>query len=116
MKQVSQDYQLRLHGYWRSSCTWRVRIALELKRLPYEYIPVHLANAEQHGDAFVARNPLRQVPVLEWRSGGQDNQLTQSLAILRFLEGIAPEPSLEPASAFLAARAWEASELINAGI
>lgn len=109
---------LRLYGYWRSSCSWRVRIALNLKGIPYEYIPVHLTRdgGEQHKEPFTNLSRLAQVPVLEWSEGGVTHHLTQSLAILRFLEDLAPDPSLQPSSPLLRARAWEAAEMINSGI
>lgn len=109
---------IKLYGYWRSSCSWRVRIGLTLKGLQYETVPVHLVadGGGQNADGFAAVNPLGQVPVLEWTSGGEVFRLTQSLAILRLLDAAVPEPPLEPASPLLRARAWEAAELINAGI
>jgi maleylpyruvate isomerase len=109
---------LRLHGYWRSSCSWRVRIALNLKRLPYEYVPVHLTHegGEQHKEPFLTLSRLAQVPVLEWTEGGAKHQLTQSLAILHFLDDLVPDPPLQPSSPLLRARAWEAAEMINSGI
>ena len=58
---------MKLYSYWRSSCSWRVRIALHLKGLAYEYAAVHLVKdgGEQHGEAYRAINPLRTVPTLE---------------------------------------------------
>lgn len=114
---------IKLYGYWRSSCTWRVRIGLGLKGLAYETVPVHLMadGGGQNAASYDAINPLGQVPVLEWTGGegsqsGEVHRLTQSLAIVRFLDAVQPDPPLEPASPLLRARAWEAAELINAGI
>lgn len=109
---------LRLYGYWRSSCSWRVRIALNLKGLPYEYVPVHLTRegGEQHKEPFSKLSRLAQVPVLEWTEGGTKHHLTQSLAILRFLDDLVADPPLQPSSPLLRARAWEAAEMINSGI
>lgn len=109
---------LRLHGYWRSSCSWRVRIALNLKGLSYEYVPVHLTRkgGEQHTEPFSKLSRLAQVPVLEWTEAGTKQHLTQSLAILRFLDDLASDPPLQPTSPLLRARAWEAAEMINSGI
>ena len=56
---------IRLHGYYRSSTSYRLRIALELKGLDYEYVPVNLLTSEQKGAAFTARNPFGSVPLLE---------------------------------------------------
>lgn len=113
---MSED--LRLYGYWRSSCSWRVRIALNLKGIPYEYSPVHLTRegGEQHKGPFSSLSRLAQVPVLEWTEGGVKHHLTQSLAILRFLDDLVVEPPLQPTSPLLRARAWEAAEMINSGI
>ncbi|HYW91357.1 MAG TPA: maleylacetoacetate isomerase [Gammaproteobacteria bacterium] len=91
-----------LHGYWRSSASYRVRIALNLKGLAYDYRPVHLVRGggEQHAQAFRARNPHGLVPVLEV----DGHVLTQSLAIVEFLEERYPLPPLLPADPFR--RAW----------
>ena len=107
-----------LYGYWRSSSSWRVRIALNLKGITYENVPVHLVKdgGRQHAPEHVARNPMHQVPVLEVERDGQTHHLTQSLAILYWLEQEFPEPRLIPRDPLLAHRAWEAAELINSGI
>lgn len=91
-----------LHNYFRSSASYRVRIALNLKGLSYEYRAVHLnrGGGEQFGAAFRALNPLSLVPVLE--DDGQ--HLTQSLAILEYLEEVQPEPALLPATPAARAR------------
>ncbi len=91
---------MKLFGYWRSSATYRVRIALALKGLDYEYAPVNLLQGEQKSEAYLARNPLALVPALETDDGAV---LTQSLAIIEYLEETYPDPSLLPDSA--AARA-----------
>lgn len=104
-----------LHGYWRSSATWRVRIALNLKAIPYTYVPVHLieGGGQQHASAFKDKNPMAQVPVLQLPTG---EMLRQSVAIIMWLEQTQPEPALVPKDALMAARAWEAAELVNSGI
>ena len=56
---------IRLHGYYRSSTSYRLRIALELKGLGYEYVPVNLLKSEQKGKDFTNRNPFGTVPLLE---------------------------------------------------
>lgn len=88
---------MKLYGYFRSSAAYRVRIALNLKGLSYDAVPIHLTKdgGEQHRGAFRALNPQALVPVLE--DGG--HVLTQSLAILEYLEEIHPEPPLLPADA-----------------
>jgi maleylpyruvate isomerase len=85
---------MKLHSYFRSSASFRVRIALNLKELKYEYVPVHLlkSGGGQFTPLFRALNPAALVPVLE--DGTQ--VLTQSLAILEYLEEKHPEPALLP--------------------
>ncbi len=91
---------MKLFGYWRSSATYRVRIALALKNLDYDYQPVNLLKGEQKAEGYLARNPLGLVPALETDDGAV---LTQSLAIIAYLEETQPDPSLMPEGA--AARA-----------
>jgi maleylacetoacetate isomerase len=73
---------IKLYTYWRSSACYRVRIALNLKELPYESIPVHLAKGEQHAEGFQDVNPQELIPVL--MHGGR--MLRQSLAIIDYLD------------------------------
>ena len=73
---------IRLHGYYRSSTSYRLRIALELKGLDYEYVPVNLLQSEQKGAAFTSRNPFGSVPLLE--AGGMDR--VQSMAQIEWLD------------------------------
>jgi maleylpyruvate isomerase len=110
---------LTLHGYWRSSCSWRVRIALNLKGLPYTYVPVHLLKdgGQQHTAAHRAKSPLGTVPVLEVREAdGAPRYLAQSLAILEFLEERHPTPALLPQDPFARARVRMLAEMVNSGI
>ncbi len=106
---------MKLYGYWRSSCTWRVRIALAFKGLPHEVVPVHLVRAggEQHQPLHQSRNPMGQVPVLETRDG---RRLSQSMAILEYLEENYPVPSLLPTQPYERAHARQLAEMVNAGI
>lgn len=108
--------QLRLYSYWRSSCSWRVRIALELQERAYDYVAVHLVKdgGEQLGDDYTARNPMQQVPTLEWIEGGQVQRMTQSLAILEMLSERGP--ALWPDDPALRARGRELAEIVNSGI
>ncbi|HVG05970.1 MAG TPA: maleylacetoacetate isomerase [Burkholderiaceae bacterium] len=85
---------IRLYNYFRSSASYRVRIALSFKGLPYDYAPVHLlkGGGQQLAPSFRALNPDGLVPVLD--DSGQ--VLTQSLAIIEYLEETRPDPPLLP--------------------
>ncbi|MBX3709117.1 MAG: maleylacetoacetate isomerase [Gammaproteobacteria bacterium] len=85
---------LKIYDYFRSSASFRVRIALNVKKLDYQTIPVHLLNhgGEQFSDAYQQINPQCLVPTLQ--DGA--NTLSQSLAIIEYLEEIYPSPSLLP--------------------
>jgi maleylpyruvate isomerase len=104
-----------LYGYWRSSCSWRVRIALTFKALDYEARPVHLTRdgGEQLADAHRQRNPLGQVPVLALADG---RTLSQSMAILAYLEEQHPTPPLLPEDLWERACVRQVAEMINAGV
>ena len=84
---------MRLHGYFRSSASYRVRIALNLKGLKTEHLPHHLRKGEQRAPAYLALNPQGLVPTLQDDQGAV---LTQSLAIIEWLEETHPEPPLLP--------------------
>jgi maleylpyruvate isomerase len=109
---------VKLYSYWRSSCAWRVRIALHLKGVDYEYVPVHLTRdgGAQNTSEYREKNPLRTVPLLEWEEGGKVQRLSQSVAILTFLEARYPSPALWPADPLLRAQAWMLAEITNSGI
>jgi maleylpyruvate isomerase len=109
---------VKLYGYWRSSSTWRVRIALAHKGLHYEYQAVHLVRdgGEQHQPAYREVNPMEEVPTLELHHAGRPRRLAQSMAIIDYLEAVVPEPPLFPAEPFLRARARQLAEVVNAGI
>jgi len=105
-----------LYDYWRSSSAWRVRIALHFKGLAFERRVVNLSKevGEQHADAFAALNPSRQLPVLVIDDGA--HTITQSMAIIAYLEERFPTPPLLPADPWLRARARQLAEMVNAGI
>lgn len=106
--------QLVLHGYWRSSCTWRVRTALHWKGLSFETVAVHLLKdgGEQKQQAHRALNPAAQVPVLVV----DGVPVGQSMAILALIESLWPEPALLPSDPMQRAHAIAIAELVNAGI
>ncbi len=87
---------MKLYSYFRSSASYRVRIALALKGLSYEYAAVHLVKNEQLADGFRAVAPSQLVPVLEVGDGADRLTLTQSLAIIEYLDEAHPEPPLLP--------------------
>ncbi len=107
-----------LFGYWRSSATWRVRIGLALKGVDYAYEPVHLVKdgGQQHGEAHVRRNPMHQVPVLRVEHGGDVVDLTQSLAILEFLDETLEGPALLPSDPLQRAHVRRLAEVVNSWI
>ncbi len=83
---------MKLHGYFRSSASYRVRIALNLKGLGAEHLPHHLRKGEQRNPSYLAINPQGLVPTLQH----QDTVITQSLAIIEWLEETHPAPPLLP--------------------
>ena len=85
-----------LHNYFRSSTSTRLRAALNLKGLGYDYVSYALLKSEQRDPAFLAKNPAGLVPVLELDDG---TMLSQSLAIIEYLDETHPEPPLLPADA-----------------
>lgn len=86
-----------LYSYWRSSCSYRVRIVLNLKGIPYKYHAVHLLKdgGQQLTEEYAALNPMREVPTLLIDGA----TLTQSMAICEYLEETRPSPALLPVDA-----------------
>lgn len=87
---------MRLHNLYTSSTSYRVRIALNLKGIQWDYIPVDLYGGAHRSAEFTAISPGRCVPVLDLGEGGNAGLLTQSMAILEYLEETYPEPPLLP--------------------
>jgi len=103
----------QLHSFCLSSASWRVRIGLALKGIKYEYVAVHLRKQEQLEPAYAALNTMQQVPTLVLPDG---RCLTQSVAILEWLDQTYPEPALLPQDAFLRAKTRALVEMVNSGI
>jgi maleylpyruvate isomerase len=87
---------LKLHNFFRSSTSTRLRAALNFKGVPFDYVPYVLRRGDTRSPAFLAMNPAGLVPVLEREDG---TTLTQSLAIIEWLEETHPAPPLLPADA-----------------
>jgi len=104
---------MTLYGYWRSSASYRVRIALGLKGVDVRHVPVNLREGEQLLSEHSARNPQGYLPVLELEDG---TRLTQSLAILDYLDSAYPTPSIMPKDAILRSRILAASLVIASDI
>jgi maleylacetoacetate isomerase len=106
---------LKLYTYYRSSAAYRVRIALNLKGLPYEMVPIHLTKdgGQQRKPEFRAVNPQMRVPALALSSG---DVLTQSLAIIEYLDEIEPEPPFLPADALARAKVRAVAQMIACDI
>ena len=83
---------MKLHNYFRSSSSFRVRIALNLKGLDYEYVPVHIARGEHRTGSYPALSADMLVPLLE----DDGERFSQSMAIMEYLDELHPEPPLLP--------------------
>ncbi len=105
---------LLLYSYFRSSCAYRVRIALNLKGVPYSIVPVHLIKdgGQQHSERYHAINASRQVPTLV----DGNTIIGQSMAILEYLEDEFPNPPLLPKNPADRALVRQMCEIINSGI
>lgn len=106
--------EITLYSYWRSSASFRVRIGLKLKKIPYEYRAVHLINdgGQQHSEAFRQLNPGREVPTLVH----QGRVLGQSVAILLYLDEQFSTLSLFPKTSYERARVLQLCEILNSGV
>jgi len=103
---------MKLYDYWRSTAAYRVRIALNLKGIHYQPIPVNLLGGEESGAAYRCLNPQGLVPTLL----DGDQVLTQSLAICEYLEETRPAPALLPASPGARARVRALAQVITCDI
>jgi maleylacetoacetate isomerase len=100
---------MKLHNYFRSSASYRVRIALGLKGLRYDYLAVHLPKGEHKQPAYAAISPTMLVPTLETDAG---ERLGQSMAIIEYLDETHPEPPLLPRDALGRARVRALAQLV----
>ncbi|XP_061649781.1 maleylacetoacetate isomerase isoform X1 [Phyllopteryx taeniolatus] len=103
-----------LHGYFRSSCSWRVRIAFALKGMEYDQVPVNLIKdgGQQLTEEYKTLNPMQQVPAVEI----DGIALSQSLAVIQYIDETRPEPRLLPSDPKKRARVRMISDLIATGI
>lgn len=102
---------LVLHGFWRSTASWRVRMALGHKRLAWRDVTRHLRLGEQNVPDYLAINPQGMVPALV--VGGQ--VLTQSMAVCEFLDEVCPEPPLLPKDPIKRAKIGAAAQVNTPG-
>ncbi|MEY3474330.1 MAG: hypothetical protein RL087_788 [Pseudomonadota bacterium] len=100
---------MKLYNYFRSSASFRVRIALELKGLSYEYLPVHLARGDHKLPEYAAVSPSGLVPLLVLDDG---RKLSQSMAIIEYLDEMHPTPALLPRNPMTRAQVRALSQLI----
>lgn len=99
---------IRLYDYFRSSASYRVRIALNLKGVEYERVAVNLLENGQKSEEYRARNPQGFVPMLEIDGA----QLTQSLSIVNYLNGVYPDPPLVPSDPVAAAHVRSMAQIV----
>ncbi len=114
-----QFTNFKLYGFWRSSCTWRVRIALAAKGIPHEIIPIDLFSKEQMIDDYTTKNYMQQVPTLEFMDENNTIvRLTQSLAIIEFLDSAFADRGgrMLPLEPIARAKVKEIAEIVNSGI
>ncbi|MEQ1666160.1 MAG: maleylacetoacetate isomerase [Bdellovibrionales bacterium] len=104
----------KLYNYFRSSASYRVRIALHFKGIPFEYIPVHLVKdgGEQFLDNYKKLNPISQVPCLVHG----DKTISQSVAIIEYLDEVVPTSPLYPKDAYQRALVRQICEIFNSSI
>jgi maleylacetoacetate isomerase len=105
---------MKLYSYFRSSASYRVRIAMHWKELKFEYVPIHLLKdgGQQRAGSFLQVNPMGHVPALD-----HDGFLVaESVAIIQYLDAISPERPLFPKDPRQLARNMQICELMNSGI
>ncbi len=100
---------MKLYSYWRSTTSYRVRVVLNLKGFDYETTPVNLVTGEQRQPEYTAINPGKGVPTLELADG---THLTQSLAIIDYLDALRPTPAIVPTDPLERARVMAAAHTV----
>lgn len=103
---------MKLYNYWRSSASWRVRIAFAYKNISYDYVPVNLGKGEHLESKYGEVNLFHEAPTLEV----DGVRIGQSLAIIEYLEERFPSPTLFPGSPIDRARIRQIAEVVNSGI
>lgn len=112
---MTDQPRFELFSYWRTSATYRVRVALNLKGLAAHERNINLDTGEQRSEAFLKINPLGAIPALiDQAPGASPTPLTQSLAILEFLEEVHPSPSILPADPYGRARVRSLAAMLAA--
>jgi maleylacetoacetate isomerase len=101
-----------LYGYWRSSATYRTRIALNLKGVSYKTVGVHLLKNENNSPEHLARHPSGRVPILEI----DGHRIGQSMAMIDYLDETRPDPPLLPRDAYLRAHVRDLKDQVVADI
>jgi maleylacetoacetate isomerase len=107
-----QNIEITLYHYWRSSSSWRVRLACAYKNIKVNYVHIDLLKGENEAYDYLSKNPFGYVPTIEI----QGRILTESVAIIELLEELKPTPSLYPGDAFNRALIRSLCEMINAGV
>lgn len=103
---------LKLYSYFRSSASYRARIALHLKDLPFEYLPIHLVKGEQKSAKFIEINPMKHVPALV----DGDFLVAETVAIFQYLDDMFPQKPLFPKTPREKALVMQICEIVNSGI
>jgi len=106
---------IKLYHYWRSTSSWRVRWALNYKEIPYQTIAVNLLNNESEAPDHLLRNPSGQVPTVELSENSPLRYLSESTAILEWIEEAYPNPALLPKNPMERARCRQLCQIINSG-
>lgn len=109
--------ELTLYSYYYSSASWRIRSVLAIKKIPFKYETVQLLDGKQHSEEFLKINPMHQVPAMKVvDNDGKTHFLTQSLAIIDYLDEMYPNDSIYPKDSILKAKSKAIADTISGGI